>query len=167
MLYLIDPRGRVLEADATIGRARAQWIVDRRPLDDLPWKRAVQVLDYDDFLDIALRHGIAVDRGLMLDSGFVKHALAPSRMKATARNHESVAVQVDPVGRHTEDRSLRLNEHAITTAAAERNTARRLAAAEDKARDILQADVNQDLVHHWHRLGGVLPEATSADLHGT
>jgi hypothetical protein len=167
MLYLIDPRGHVYEAETTLGAARARERVDGRPVADQNWHRAAMLLDYDDYLDIALRHGVTCSKGLLLDAGFVKHALAPSQLKASGRNQEAVAVQVQAVGRDTEDRSTRLHERAMMVKSALSGHSSRLSKAEDKAREILQADVRQDLVEHWHRLGGILPEATSAELHGT
>ena len=80
MLYLIDPSGHVYEADTTFGAARARERVDGRPVADQNWHRAAMLLDYDDYLDIALRHGVKCSKGLMLDAGFVKHALAPSKI---------------------------------------------------------------------------------------
>ena len=165
MLYLIDPRGHVYEAETTIGAARARERVDGRRIDDRAWHKAAMVLDYDDYLDIALRHGVKCSKGLMLDAGFARHALAPSKLKASGRNQEAVAVQVQAVGRDTEDRSTRLHQRAMTLKNALSGHKSRLSKAEDWAREILQADVNQDLARHWQSLGGILPESTSAELH--
>lgn len=166
MLYLIDPRGRVSQADTSFGAARARQRVDGRPVEKQNWHQAVMELEYEDYLDIALRHGVKCSKGLMLDAGFVKHALAPSRLKASGRNQEAVAVQVQAVGRDTEDRPTRLHQRAMTLKNALAGHASRLSQAEDKAREILQADVKQDLVRHWQSLGGILPETVSAELHG-
>ena len=165
MLYLIDPRGHVYEAETTFGAARARERVDGRRLEDQAWHKAAMLLDYDDYLDIALRHGVTCSKGLMLDAGFVKHALAPSQLKASGRNQEAVAVQVQAVGRDTEDRRTRLHERAMMVKNALSGHKSRLSEAEDKAREILQADVKQELVRHWQSLGGILPESTSAELH--
>lgn len=63
MLYLIDPRGAVWSADATIGQARARARVDGRPIDDLKFARAAMLLTLDDYVDLALRHGVEAPAG--------------------------------------------------------------------------------------------------------
>ena len=56
MLYLIDPRGAVWSADATIGQARARARVDGRPIDDLKFARAAMLLTLDDYVAVSYTH---------------------------------------------------------------------------------------------------------------
>ena len=113
MLYLIDPRGAVWSADTTIGRARARARVDGRPVDDLQFTKAAMLLTFDDHVDLALRHGVAAPRGLLLDHGFVAQVLAPANLKAQRANQDAIAEQLAVVERRTEDvGSLRSHRHA-------------------------------------------------------
>jgi len=164
MLYLIDPRGAVWSADATLGRARARQRVDGRPLDDLPFTKAAMVLDLEDFVDLALRHGVAAPRGILLDHGFVECALAPSKLKQERRNQEQVAAQLAPVTRCTEDDDVALYRRDALHEEADRRLAERIEKAESTAREILQAEPRRDLLDHWKALGGAVPATVTADL---
>ena len=118
MLYLIDPRGAVWSADTTIGRARARARVDGRPVDDLKFTKAAMLLTFEDHVDLALRHGIAAPRGLLLDHGFVAQVLAPANLKAQRANQDAIAEQLAVVERRTEDvGSLRSHRHAAASSA--------------------------------------------------
>ena len=165
MLYLIDPRGAVWSADTTLGAARARARVDGAQLDDQRWTTAQMRLSYEDYLDLALRHGLAVPHGLMLDSGFVDHALAPARLDASLRNQDELSERLEHVGRDTEDPSPRLPERRRVHEAGRSSLADRQSSAEKKARDIVNAPVRRDLVDHWDRLDGVLPVTVSQELH--
>lgn len=163
MLYLIDPRGAVWSAEATLGRARARTRVDGRPIDDLPFKRAAMVLELDDYVDLALRHGVAAPRGLLLDDGFVQRALAPSQLKAQQRNQDAIAEQLEPVHRHSEDDSVRVLRREAVHEGASRALATRIKQAEKAAKETLQADPDEELIGHWTRLGGRIPATIEAD----
>jgi len=164
MLYLIDPRGAVWSADATLGRARAQARVDGRPIDDLPFRKAALELDMEDYVDLALRHGVAAPRGILLDHGFVDHALAPSRLKAQKRNQDEIAEQLTPVARYSEEDTVRLHRHDSVLDGAHRSLDQRISAAEEQAKETLQADPDEDLLRHWRALGGRVPATITADL---
>ena len=164
MLYLIDPRGAVWSADTTIGRARARARVDGRPVDDLKFTKAAMLLTFDDHVDLALRHGLAAPRGLLLDHGFVAQVLAPANLKAQRANQDAIAEQLAVVERRTEDvGSLRSHRHAAAYEGADQSLERRIKKAEETARETLQAAPDEDLVRHWTRLGGAVPATLQAD----
>ena len=163
MLYLIDPRGAVWSADVTLGRARARARVDGRPVDDLPFTKAAMVLDQEDFVDLALRHGVAAPRGILLDHGFVERALAPSKLTFQQRNQDAIAEQLEPVQRRTEEDSAKKSRHEAAYEGAHRKLATRIEKAEEEARETLQAEPKDELVGHWTRLGGRIPATIAAD----
>lgn len=163
MLYLIDPRGAVWSADATIGQARARARVDGRPIDDLKFARAAMLLTLDDYVDLALRHGVEA-RGILLDHGFVAQALAPANLKAQRANQDAMAEQLLPVERRTEDAgSLRGHRHDAAYEGAHQDLDRRIKKAEETARETLQKTPDEDLIRHWRRLGGDVPATIEAD----
>ena len=47
---------------------------------------AAMLLTLDDYVDLALRHGVEAPRGILLDHGFVAQALAPANLKAQRAN---------------------------------------------------------------------------------
>ena len=164
MLYLIDPRGAVWSADATIGHARARARVDGRPIDDLKFTKAAMLLTLEDYVDLALRHGVEAPRGILLDHGFVAQALAPSNLKAQRANQDAMAEQLELVERRTEDEgSLRSHRHDAAYEGAHRDLDRRIKKAEEAAREALQKDPDEDLIRHWRRLGGEVPATIEAD----
>ena len=164
MLYLIDPRGAVWSADATIGQARARARVDGRPIDDLKFTRAAMLLTLDDYVDLALRHGVEAPRGILLDHGFVAQALAPANLKAQRANQDAMAEQLLPVERRTEDAgSLRGHRHDAAYEGAHQDLDRRIKKAEETARETLQKTPDEDLIRHWRRLGGDVPATIEAD----
>lgn len=164
MLYLIDPRGAVWSADATIGQARARARVEGRPIDDLKFARAAMILTLDDYVDLALRHGVEAPRGILLDHGFVAQALAPANLKAQRANQDAIAEQLLPVERRTEDAgSLRGHRHDAAYEGAHQDLDRRIKKAEETARETLQKTPDEDLIRHWRRLGGDVPATIEAD----
>ncbi|MDO5634958.1 MAG: hypothetical protein Q4G34_08845 [Micrococcus sp.] len=164
MLYLMDPRGGLHSAETTLGALRAQEKTGGRGFRRAGWQKAIAVLEFEDYVDLALRHGVAVNEGLVLDAGFVEHVLMPSRLRAQQANQERVAAQLEPVRRDTEDRSLALHDRHALGVSADRDLSRRLEKAEDSARDILQGEIRHDLVAHWRRLGGQVPQVTHEEL---
>lgn len=164
MLHLIDPRGAVWSADTTIGYARARARVDGRPVDDLAFTRAAMLLTLEDYVDLALRHGVEAPRGLLLDHGFVAQALAPANLKAQRANQDAMAAQLEPVERRTEDAgSLRGHRHEAAYEGAHQDLDRRIRKAEEAAREILQKEPDEGLIRHWTRLGGAVPATIQAD----
>lgn len=163
MLYLIEPHGRLRSAETTLGDLRARQKMGggfRR----IVWRTAPQLLHMDDYVDLALRHGVTAQTGLILDESFVEHARRPAELRAQQANQERVAAQLAGISRDSEDRSMRLHDRRALHDGADRDLARRLEKAEDKAREILQADIQSELVLHWKALGGTLPQATRAEL---
>ena len=152
-------------ADTTIGRARARARVDGRPVDDLKFAKAAMLLTVDDDVDLAMRHGVAAPRGLLLDHGFVAQVLAPANLKAQRANQDAIAEQLAVVERRTEDvGSLRSHRHAAAYEGADQDLERRIKKAEEAARETLQAAPDEDLVRHWTRLGGAVPATLQAGL---
>ncbi|MDY6055196.1 hypothetical protein [Micrococcus sp.] len=164
MLLLIDPRGAVWSADVTYGRAVARHTVDGRPLDDLPFRRAALVLDLEDYVDLALRHGVCVPRGLLLDGGWVDTVLKPGTLEAQRRNQDRVAEQLRPVERNTEDDTVRLYQRDTMLDGAQDDLNERIEKAQEDATRTLQAPPRHELIHHWRGLGGPLPASIVENL---
>ncbi|MGK3946145.1 hypothetical protein ABK046_48320, partial [Streptomyces caeruleatus] len=82
---------------------------------------------FDDHVDLALRHGVAAPRGLLLDHGFVAQVLAPANLKAQRANQDAIAEQLAVVERRTEDvGSLRSHRHAAAYEGADQSLERRI-----------------------------------------
>ena len=165
MLYLIDPRGAVWQsADYTLGKAVARQRVDGRPVDDLPLATARLEIDAADALDLALRHGLAAPRGILLDGSWVSQVLKPATLKAQRSNQDATAAQLEPVERYTEGEPVNRHHRDVVREGAPRALDKRIEQAEKDARDALQAAPRRELLAHWRGLGGTLPETIVADL---
>lgn len=164
MLYLIDPRGAVWQSDYTLARAVARQRVDGRPVDDLPLTRARLDIDPADALDLALRHGLAAPRGILLDGSWVSQVLKPGTLKAQRSNQDATAEQLEPVERYTEEEPVKRHHHDAVREGAPRALDKRIEQAEEDARKALQAAPRRELLAHWRGLGGTLPETIVADL---
>ena len=119
--------------------------MDGRPVDDLKFTKAAMLLTFEDHVDLALRHGVAAPRGLLLDHGFVAQVLAPANLKAQRANQDAIAEQLAVVERRTEDvGSLRSHRHAAAYEGADQDLERRITKAEEAARETLQAAPDED-----------------------
>ena len=164
MLYLIDPHGAVWQSDYTLARAVARQRVDGRPVDDLPLTRARLDIDPADALDLALRHGLAAPRGILLDGSWVSQVLKPGTLKAQRSNQDATAEQLEPVERYTEEEPVKRHHHDAVREGAPRALDKRIEQAEEDVRKALQAAPRRELLAHWRGLGGTLPETIVADL---
>ena len=68
------------------------------------------------------------------------------------------------MARYSEEDTVRLHRHDSVLDGAHRSLDQRISAAEEQAKETLQADPDEDLLRHWRALGGQAPATITADL---
>jgi len=156
VLFRFRPDQVLEAADIPLGLARGGELAESE-LARLDWRRAARAFDGDG-LRMALRRGRASRRGLMVQAADLVvldrprqmrrlQAEVPQSRRAMRRNLEREVKH--PCVREAQDRSR---------TAADTRTLESLVQADEAARRVLAEPPSAELVQHWLRLGGMLPD---------
>lgn len=156
MLYLIEPDGAVLSCTEDLGEALVAQRADGRALAELPWEPVFgdaarpQVV-----LTAALRHGIAIGRGLMVHGGFVEILLEPQRLRREAQEQQDIAANLEQLPRGTEvEYPKRLQQRDELHQRARQDTDKAISAADEAAQKVKDDPLREDLAAAWAGMGG-------------
>lgn len=165
MLYLIRPDFRV-EWDNVSSRAAISAAAEHgADLAGLDWKPAEEVGYSDQLLTVALSRGTACSAGLVLRGTDVSVLTRPARLYETATEAEQAHARL----RSSE--SFRRTENFLeaqmpgwkahgeeTDRAVSESVKASISEAMQEAEDLLSQPSQDELVHHWEKLGGRLPD---------
>lgn len=147
MLYLIEPDGTVLSNPLTVGDVRVLQRRDRRDPATLAWEDAEGIPPHE-VLTAALRHGVDIRRGLMVDARFVDQLLEPEKLRVEAQEQARVREQLLQVSvgarQEDEEQDRRARQRAEDAIQSSRTRAEKLRST----------DVDPKLDAAWTRMGG-------------
>jgi len=159
MLYLLEPSTRLAWTNMptdVVKLAREQGV----DLASLDWEPSERVMT-DDMLRIALREGVACSRGLVVSGVSLAEEGRGDEIRqagAAARAaHEAIRPQVEVVERAIYGKDSAAQRADLDARVAASNE-RAAVNADDDLREQLKQPVRNELVEHWRRLGGRVPE---------
>jgi hypothetical protein len=163
MLYLMKPGPQMQWSDMP-GRAAELAAATSTDLSEVDWWKPADRSYGDQELRVALRYGVAVKAGLIVDAGgvsVVRHAdeiRAAHRASWEARADAEPTYQVaDRIREAMGEVNAEQNRRDLD-ARVDASTAAAIADAEVSAFELLQEPPKEDLIEHWRRLGGTVPE---------
>ena len=159
MLYLLRPDGSMGWANDVGGSLRQIAAEGTNDLSAWPWDPAERVVD-SAALRVALRHGVAIPAGIIVDGGLVVQQGDAAKLRAT---HEDLKASRAALDRANGDfleavnPGSRASGHEINRRVDE--TVETTAARFDvKAGRVVSGPADPGLVAHWQHLGGMLPD---------